>query len=391
MKKRLAIVATHVVQYNAPWFALLAQKSGIQVKVFYTWSQSQKGSKYDPGFNRVIEWDIPFLEGYDYEFIDNVSTSPDSGHFMGINNPTLNKSISSWKPDAILIIGWAYKSHLSCMRYFKGKVPVLFRGDSTLLDEAPGFSVKKTARELALKWIYRNVDKALYVGKNNKLYFKKFGLKESQLVYAPHAIDNLRFGDTNNEYENSALEWRRKIGIGDEELVFLFAGKLEPKKGVHFLVKAFCEASLTGSHLVIFGNGVLENELKEVSSSHKNIHFFDFENQSRMPVIYRIGDVFILPSTGPGETWGLAINEAMACGRPVIASDKCGCAPDLVEEGVNGSIVRAGSTDDLTQKLRHFYQNRRTLKQAGKASLVKIQEYSMEKICTAIENIVTIA
>ena len=66
-----------------------------------------------------------------------------------------------------------------------------------------------------------------------------------------------------------------------------------------------------------------------------------------MPVVYRLSDIVVLPSKGPGETWGLAINEAMACGRPVIASDKCGAAADMIKDNENGFVFKAGDENEL--------------------------------------------
>ncbi|HXO74089.1 MAG TPA: glycosyltransferase, partial [Puia sp.] len=167
--KRLAIITTHPIQYNAPWFRMLAQSNRLLVKVFYTWEQSQQGSKFDPGFGKKIEWDIPLLEGYEYCFVKNTAAEPGTHHFKGVINPTLNKEVESWNPDAVLVFGWSFSSHLACMRYFKGRIPVLFRGDSTLLDDKPG--VKKWLRRVFLRWVYRFIDYALYVGINNKNYF----------------------------------------------------------------------------------------------------------------------------------------------------------------------------------------------------------------------------
>ena len=111
-KKRLAIVTTHPIQYYAPLFKMLHKRGLINIKVFYTWSQSQQGAKYDPGFGKSIEWDIPLLEGYDYTFVNNISSKPGTHHFSGIINPSLNAEIEQWNPNAILIIGWSFKSHL---------------------------------------------------------------------------------------------------------------------------------------------------------------------------------------------------------------------------------------------------------------------------------------
>ena len=132
---KIAIVTTHPIQYNAPFFRLLEQEPSITPKVFYTWSQTEYEQKYDPGFGKKIEWDIPLLEGYSYEFVNNKAKHPGSDHFMGIENPLLIKKIQEWKPDMVLVYGWSFKSHLQCLRYFNKKIPVLFRGDSTLLDE----------------------------------------------------------------------------------------------------------------------------------------------------------------------------------------------------------------------------------------------------------------
>ena len=141
--KRLAIITTHPIQYNAPWFKLLSQRKNIHIKVFYTWGQIENTAKFDPGFGKEISWDIPLLEGYEYTFVTNTSKDPGSHHFNGIINPSLVDDIESWNADAILIFGWSFKSHLKVLRYFKGKKTNIFRGDSNLLDESTNFSPKK--------------------------------------------------------------------------------------------------------------------------------------------------------------------------------------------------------------------------------------------------------
>ncbi|MBN8671015.1 MAG: glycosyltransferase family 4 protein [Chitinophagales bacterium] len=331
---RLAIVTTHPIQYNAPWFRLLAQQQGVEVKVFYTWEASQTIAKYDPGFGRVVEWDIPLLDGYEYTFVKNVSANQGSHHFKGIDTPTLNSEIEQWGAEAVLVFGWAYKSHLACLRYFKGKIPVLFRGDSTLLDRAGG--VKELLKNIFLKFVYRHIDYALYVGTNNKEYFLQHGVKEHQLVYVPHAIENERFIDIDGDYTTRANEWKRELGI-EGCFNIVFAGKLEPKKNPEYLLQLAAKLPATNLRFVYVGNGILEEKLKNSAKADNRILFVGFQNQQNMPLVYRLANVFVLPSKGPGETWGLAINEAMACGVPVIASDKAGGAVDLIKD--NGLII----------------------------------------------------
>lgn len=382
VSKRLAIITTHPIQYHSPWFKLLAGYKDVMVKVFYTWSQSRNLKKKDPGFGINIEWDIPLLEGYDFTFIENKSSKPGSHHFYGIDNPTLINEIKMWKPDAILIFGWSFKSHLQCIVKFHNKIPILFRGDSTLLNEKPG--LRKFLRTIFLRWVYSKVDYALYVGTQNKLYYLRNGLKEKQLKFVPHAIDNNRFSD--EKYKNEAILWRKQLGINELDLVFLFAGKLESQKNPLFLLETFSLLKHKNAHLVIVGNGVMENGLKAKALSIPNCHFIDFQNQSKMPLLYNLGDIFILPSRS--ETWGLSVNEAMACRKPVLVSDKCGCAIDLVKDNVNGYTFKSNDSEDLFSKMNLILLKSGNLTEMGNQSYNIIKNWTFERICNEIQRLV---
>lgn len=382
--KKLAIVTSHPIQYNAPWFRLLSERKKLELKVFYTWSQAQTKVK-DKTFGRTIQWDIPLLEGYDYEVVENVAKEPGSHHFKGINCPDLIRKLKAFQPDAILVFGWNFKSNLKVLRNFKGKVPLWFRGDSTLLDETPG--LKTFLRRLVLRWVYSHVDKAFYVGSANKDYYLKHGLKESQLVYAPHTIDNDRFGDdTEKQYQAKADKWRQDLGIHREDLVVIFAGKFETKKQPDLLIDAVIEANSHRAHpmkLVLVGNGPLEEDLKEKAKGHDFITFIPFQNQSQMPVVYRLGDVYCLPSKGPGETWGLAVNEAMASGRPVIVSDKMGCASDLVNEST-GWMFPVDQPESLQKILVGL--EKKELETRGTPAHNFVQNWSFERLVSSLEH-----
>src|ERR1700679_1227966 len=114
--KKLAIITTHPIQYYAPIFKLLTQRQKIEIKVYYTWGE-QVANKYDPGFKKIIQWDIPLLDGYPYEWAKNTSKRPGSHNFKGVVTPDLTGEIEAWRPDAILVIGWGYHSHLKIMRH----------------------------------------------------------------------------------------------------------------------------------------------------------------------------------------------------------------------------------------------------------------------------------
>jgi len=380
--KKLAIITTHPIQYYAPIFQVLHERGNIELKVFYTWGKDAC-KKHDPGFGKSIEWDLPLLDGYPFEWIQNTASDPGSHHYKGIKNPSLIKQVSIWQPDAVLVFGWAYQSHLTAMRYFHTKLPVYFRGDSTLLDDKK--NLRSVLKSIFLKWVYGFTDHAFYVGTQNKKYFKKYGLKESQLTFAPHAADNLRF-EKNRSAE--AAEIRDQLGVGVNDLLVLYAGKFEEKKNPGILLQAFIELNNPDVRLLFVGNGILEINLKSQISNLKsdNIHFIDFQNQTQMPVIYQACDLFCLPSKGPAETWGLAVNEAMACGKAILVSDQVGCAADLIKPGENGFIFKSGNLADLKEKLEHLTECKTTLKAYGKRSQEIISEWNFSAIASALEN-----
>ncbi len=371
--RKIAIVSTHPIQYNAPFFRLLSQQAGIELRVFYTWQQAQSAI-YDPTFGHVREWDIPLLEGYDYCFLKNTAKQPGSHHFWGMVNPDAVSTIRQWQPDVVCVYGWSFWSHLQIMRYFKGKIPVWFRGDSTLIDGPLGW--KQSIRKGILRSIYRYVDVALYAGSHNKAYFINSGLQEKQLVHVPHAIDNQRFSE---DRRSEAQQLRQQLQLVDSDVLVLFAGKFSSKKDPLRLLEAFQKVANAQLHLLFCGNGPLETTLKDAAQGLANVHFMDFQNQTRMPVLYQACDVYCLPSAGPGETWGLALNEAMAAGKPVIASDSCGGAIDLIVQGVTGWMVPACNTQALANTLQLLTQPSLNLAAIGAAAKLRIADWSYQK------------
>jgi len=382
MQRRLAIVTTHPIQYYAPIFQLLSERNRIQIKVFYTLGTPNE-NHFDEGFNQKISWDIPLLSGYESEFCHNEAKIKSLTSFYGIQNPDLIDRIKHYEPNAILVIGWNYSSHLKILRHFKNKVKILFRGDSTLLDEKRS-RIKTLLRRGFLKFVYRHVDTAFYVGQANKAYFLQHGLKEKQLSFTPHAIDNQRFGLFNIETQKKVENLRNEYQIPSNRWTFLFAGKFEKKKNPQLIIQAakkFPEAIF-----ILVGNGELETELKSTSCNLQNVYFLPFQNQQMMPIVYRLAEVFILPSTGPGETWGLAVNEAMACGLAILVSNKCGCSYDLIPESKNGFIFDPFEPEGFFKQIKFFIENPQKIDSMKKQSVKTIQEWNFDHICQKIED-----
>jgi glycosyltransferase involved in cell wall biosynthesis len=377
--KKLAIVTTHPIQYHVPWLIRLAEKK-IAIKVFYTYEQSRNGTIYDPGFGRNIQWDIPLLDGYEYEFIPNTSSKPGLEMFRGIVNPTLIEKVEAWKPDGLLVIGWNYHSHLKSIIHFYKKIPVYFRGDSVLLHEKTG--LRKLARRIFLTWVYRHVDYALYVGTNNKSYFLRHGLRLSQLVFSPQAIDIARFAQPQQESIDLAQRWKKDLGVPSGNLSVLFAGKLTKVKNPSFVLDLAERCRHLPISFIIVGDGHLKPELQRRAQGISNVFFMGFQNQSVMPAVYRMGDIYLMPSVS--ETWGLGINEAMACGIPVMASETVGCATDLVLENKTGITFPLGDTERCRQFLEGLAGDQQRLTEMGACASTLIQFFSFSHIVDSV-------
>lgn len=382
-RQRLAIVLSHPTQYFSPWFQHIAGQTNIELKIFYLWDFGVE-NKIDRSFGHALKWDIPLLEGYESVFIPNTSRDPGTHHFFGLNNPGLVPALNVWKPDAILMFGYNYLSHLKVLlSWTLRKVPILQRGDSHDLSRSSGWKPKLKRYLRAL--LFKRFRAFLSVGKANADYLRNSDVAENKIFFAPHCIDNQRFQLARPQAEQDAKLWRAELGIPVDARVILFAGKFESDKRPEGLIKAFKLAmkrlhaanQSANAVLLLVGAGELEKALRDLATGDfsRHIFFAAFQNQTQMPKVYVTGDLLVLPSQN--ESWGLAINEAMNLSRPVIVSSHVGCGPDLVLNGKTGWVFSAGDVDELATILQQaIAMDSGDLSRMGQAAFEQVQGYS---------------
>jgi glycosyltransferase involved in cell wall biosynthesis len=375
--KKLGVITSHPIQYHAPWFRHLAQERQIDLKVFYLWDFGVT-ERVDNGFKHKVQWDVPLLQGYEHEFVENVSSRPGTTHFRGLRNPSLTTRVSAWNPDVVLFIGYNYASfYRFLIAWDRYRAPLIFRGDSHRLVPQAGF--KALARQTFISTVFRRFQAFLYVGASNREYFLYHHVPQDRLFFAPHAVDNERFAGDAQYQRQQAASWREELGIEESQIVILFAGKFEAKKRPLDLLQAFREVDPPQATLLFAGAGELETELRRASHDHPRVRFAPFQNQSLMPRTYAAADLFVLPSCGPDETWGLAVNEAMCCGCAIIVSNQVGCAADLVHPLQNGLQFSAGNIAELSACLREALADRERLRHWGDASRSIVSDYSYDQ------------
>jgi len=340
---RLAVVVSHPIQYYAPLFRALAQRIDLHVFFGQTLTAAQQASA---GFDTAFDWDVDLVSGYRSTFLNNVATKPGPDHFFGCDTPEIGALLKNGAFDAVLVFGWYLKTlHQAIWAAKRLGIPVLVRGDSQL--GLPRNLLAQAAKAVAYPPMLRAFDAALYVGKRSRDYYERYRYPARQLFFSPHCVDSSWFAA--RATTEAGLDLRTSLGIGPDEKVILFAGKLLPFKRPLDVVDA-C-GGISGVHVLIAGTGELEGALVERAASLRvQLHRLGFLNQTKMPAAYAAADLLVLPST-QRETWGLVTNEALACGTPVIVSEAVGCAPDLAADGIAGRSFPLGDVAALRRTI----------------------------------------
>lgn len=324
----LLYVVSHPIQYQAPLLSRVSQMENVDLRVSF--SARGTTSAYDPGFDQVVEYDTPLLSGY--------SSSQ-------LSYRSLLAKVR-WA-DAVWIHGWHGRKHLAVIAAAAAlRTPLLLRSETWEGAYGPTTKWRRRVRRLIHRLIDKFTTVHLTIGSENDDYWRAINPR-GRHVEVPYAVDSDRFACGANAEAIATV--RARLGLGQDQKLVLFAGKLSQRKLPGTLLEAFLALpSAADAALLFVGDGELRPALELTSEDHTNVHFWGFANQSELPALYGAADVFVLASRH--EPWGLAVNEAMACGTAVIVSSDVGAAPDLVDPSV-GRTVLAGDPAGLTRAI----------------------------------------
>jgi glycosyltransferase involved in cell wall biosynthesis len=348
---RLGVVTSHPIQYQAPLFRALAQQADIHVYFAHAPSPNDQA---EAGFGVGFEWDTDVTGGYRHSFLRNVSSKPGIVRFDGCDTPDIGGTLAADRPDAIVVFGWHFKSYLQAARAARALgIPVLVRSDSHL--DTPRTLVKRAVKLIVYPLFLRQFDAFLPTGVRAAAYLRQYGVSKARIRIVPYCIDVERFRRDAQTARPMREQHRANWGIAADELTVLYVGKLIGLKRIGDLIDALGALILRNYkvRLVLVGAGPEEQALRE-QAAVLNVPavFVGFVNQSRLAEFYTAADLLVLPSGS--ETWGLVVNEAFACGVPAIVSDKVGCAPDMIREGVTGHVVPVGDSQRLANVIEKF-------------------------------------
>ena len=372
---RVLIVATHPIQYQVPWFRALANVATIDLSVLYI--QRPDAAQQGVGFDIPFEWDIPLLEGYGWTQAPDVRGRGGLTGFFASRLAHPSRLLRDLTPDALLLTGWHAWPLLQLLLAARRQgLPVLMRGDSNALRRRP------LPVRLLHRLLFTNCAAFLTVGKSNRDLYRDAGVPEKRLFSAPHFVDNARFGESAAQLSPRRDELRQSWRIPKNAVCFCFVGKLQRVKRIFDLLEAMklVQARTEQSiHLLIVGTGELMRQAREMAERQGlPITFTGFVNQTEIPAAYVATDCLVLPSDH--ETWGLVLNEAMACGLPAIVSDRVGCAADLITEGETGALFPFGDVQALARCLIAMAADPARMRAMGVRARNRVErEYSVAK------------
>lgn len=392
MGKRLAIIATHPVQYQVPIWRALAGVEGLDVHVYYASDFSVRGYM-DQEFGVAFKWDVPLTEGYAHTFLSTDQRVRNSGGFFSLRPEGLHRHLLEFKPDCVLITAYFpffwWETILVLKRL---KIPILIRAETTDVALRRGF-LKRVFRNAFLGLVYGSCSKFLAIGRYAREHYLAHGVTDGRIGWSPYCVDTTLFQEQIRLYAWQRNALRQSMGFSSSHTVFLFSGKLIDKKGpmtIARALQAMQKSDRDKMGLIVVGDGVLRPEFEAACRELLGARsvFVGFVNQSCLGENYAAADCLLLPSNF-GETWGLVVNEAMQFGLPAIVSDRVGCHPDLVREGETGYVFPVGDSERLKALMLRFIETDPARREAMAAHCrATISSYSVAEAAEGIRKAV---
>jgi glycosyltransferase involved in cell wall biosynthesis len=369
MKRRLAILTEIIAPYRIPVLNALVQDPDVDPYVIFL-------SETDPSLRK---WKV-----YKDEIRFNYAVLPSWRRRIGKYNVLLNRGLSAVlervRPDAIVCGGYSYLSSWSASAWARrARIPMLLWCESTLHDQRKGYGVI----EFLKRKFVRRCDAFVVPGKSAREYLRALGV-EGNIITAPNAVDITFFS---RAAQTSHSGCGPGEGLGLPERYFLYVGRLVTEKGIFELLDAYAKlnpAIQSKVGLVFAGDGAQKEELmrKIAHMSLAGVRCLGFLQREDLATVYARAEALVLPTHS--DTWGLVVNEAMACGLPVLTTSAAGCAEDLVEDSVNGFLVRPGDVAALSSAMSRLACDPHRRQEMSLSSRERIAAYSPEACASGI-------
>jgi len=363
-KKRRVLVLSEIISpYRIPVFNALTKHEALDLHVVFL-------AETDPGLRqwRVYRDEIRFS----YEVL------PSWRFRMGKHNLLLNwglrSCIGKFAPETVICGGYNYLASWEALSWARRhSVDFVLWSESNRYDARKGSAWAESLKSYFLK----RCDRFVVPGKASFDYLRSLGSAAERITVASNAVDNDWFVAQSDSVRARALELREKLGL--PERFVLFVGRLVLEKGVFDLLDAYGSLGdeiRSEAGLVFAGDGESRLKLEQMSKQIRpgRICFPGFVHREILAGLYALAEALVLPTHS--DTWGLVVNEAMACGLPIIVTSVAGCYADLVEDGWNGYVVPPVDSQSLKMAMEQILRSHELRQQMGARSAERIRSYS---------------
>lgn len=296
--------------------------------------------------------------------------------------------LDEYQPEVVVVPGWGYRGALMALRWgLLRRIPVICMSESTQWDE-----VRNPIKEWIKHRIIALFSSALVGGSPHRAYMVELGMPADRIFLGYDAVDNRFFAEKSEELEARSWEWGYK-----NKPYFLSSARFIEKKNLPRLIRAFAryrKLSTLDSQpstitkpwdLLLLGDGHLRPELEKLRSHlglEDCVQMPGFKQYEELPAYYALAGAFIHASTT--EQWGLVVNEAMASGLPVLVSNRCGCAADLVKEGENGWTFDPTNEEQIADLMLRIASDEDARERMGARSSEIIAEWGPDRFASGL-------
>lgn len=367
MKRRMVVITELIAPYRIPVFNALARRQDVELHVIFL-SRTDSSMRQWHVYEEEIQFSYEVLPCWRRRL----------GKFNVLLNRGLPESLRNFAPEVIVCGGYNYVSSWQALRWAKRQqVPFVLWSESTGND----IRNKHAPTEFLKSKFVGSCDGFVVPGQSARDYLLSLGVKAEEISIAPNAVDTALFASVGAEVRQHEAELRANLAL--PERYFLFVGRLVQAKGVLDLLEAYDRLPPTLREevgLVFAGEGPMRAELESRARDiHPGtVHFAGFVHREALAAYYALAECFVFPTRT--DPWGLVVNEAMACGLPVICTRVAGCAADLVQE--NGRLVSVGEVAELSRAMEEMATQAEVRVQMGQQSRQRIEAYSPER-CAA--------
>jgi glycosyltransferase involved in cell wall biosynthesis len=368
MSRRLTVITEIIAPYRIPVLNALSRVSGIDLHVIFL-------AENNPAER---QWLV-------YKDEINFSCQVLSSWRVGIGRNTLllnwglAEALRKAAPEAILCGGYNYLAAWKAWAWSgQNQVSFFLWAESNSKDLRSEYSWNEYLKTKFLG----GCDGFVVPGKSSFDYLRKYGARSDLIFTAPNAVDT-EFFARRADLIRGDCEARQRLGLPGR--YFLYVGRLLKEKGVFDLLEAY--RSLTPKisaevALAFVGDGPARAELEREASGIRcgSVRFAGFVQREHLPAYYALADCMVFPTHS--DPWGLVVNEAMACGLPVICSRAAGCADDLITDGWSGLLVTPRRVGDIASGMTKLADNATLRAEMGIRSRERIARFSPEN-CAA--------